>query len=134
MSIRGMKNKIVKDVLISKDKTLIVFVCTTGNYAFQTEGDCCSHSWIEHLSGIRTLKSKKPIERVTDIAMPPAESCNDYDVIKTYGVQFDIAGKGHFTIEYRNSSNGYYGGSIEFCNGGISDKTMSELTSVKKDF
>ncbi len=40
--------------------------------------------------------------------------------------------KGDCDVEYRNSSNGYYGGSLDLTH--LSEKQMSKMTKVEKDF
>lgn len=41
----------------------------------------------------------------------PADDEYENDYLQYYGVQINTD-KGAFTLEYRNSSNGYYGGSL----------------------
>lgn len=43
-----------------------------------------------------------------DLGTPPDDEC-----IKYYGFKITTS-KGHIIIDYRNSSNGYYGGSLEW--------------------
>jgi hypothetical protein len=45
--------------------------------------------------------------------MPEPQEIEAFDVLQFYGVQL-VTDKGYFKLEYRNSSNGYYGGNLEY--------------------
>lgn len=88
------------------DKTVVSFVC---------DGDCCSESWINHVSGIEALKGHK-VQGVICAQMPSTSrgdtnhsnrQCEDrvisYKILTSQGV---------CALEFRNSSNGYYGGRL----------------------
>jgi len=95
----------LKSVYINQDKTDIIVECENGKfYPFVTDGDCCSETWIEHV----TLPwREEKIEKVEEIdlgdAMPTRQ---EHDCL--YGISI-----GSLHVEFRNSSNGYYGGYIE---------------------
>jgi hypothetical protein len=76
---------------------------------FMVEGECCSRSWIEHMEFPSDIKGAtllsvhhSPIT-VTELA--------EYDILKVYETCFRTD-KGDIILEYRNSSNGYYGGEL----------------------
>lgn len=81
--------------------------------SFEVEGDCCSHSWIEHLempgdiSGatLLSVEDSAPITQDHD----EHDETNGGDCISVYNTSFKTD-KGEIILEYRNSSNGYYGG------------------------
>lgn len=74
-------------------------------------GDCCSHSWFEHVEGLECLIGHKIIGAV-ERAMPEAQRDHpEHDCLQFYGWTLETA-RGRFDIEMRNSSNGYYGGSV----------------------
>lgn len=81
-----------------------------GIQRFEVVGGCCSKSWIEHLEVPRDLSGAVllSIEEPDGIELEPcSEGPNRY--IQVYQTKFHTT-KGTISLEYRNSSNGYYGG------------------------
>lgn len=84
-------------------------------------GDCCSSTWIESLDAPDALIGT--VISVEDIDMPDlgtgAEQTQDKDragsaeCISYYGCKI-TTDNGSCVIDYRNESNGYYGGSLEW--------------------
>lgn len=77
-------------------------------------GDCCSQSWIESLDTPANLIGT--VQSVEDLDMPNLGNVGtkhhpDVDQIRYYGLKI-VTDKGHCVIDYRNDSNGYYGGWI----------------------
>ena len=107
---RPLAGKHLSAVEISDDKTLLVFRLDDGRtLTYTAEGDCCSQSWIEHL----TVPSDIAGAEVTGWAeQDMGEKEEDYETIKVYQTSF-LTAKGEIIVEYRNSSNGYYGGWLE---------------------
>lgn len=83
-----------------------------GSHVFSAYGDCCSHSWINHIDGVAELHSGI-VEIEETIESRDDEDDTDDDV-KVYFYKL-ITGLGRVTIEMRNASNGYYGGSLDPC-------------------
>lgn len=78
-------------------------------------GDCCSHTWIESIDNEAALKGK--VFEIDEIDMPdlgsvgtPYHPC--VDCVSYYGLRI-VTENGHCVIDYRNDSNGYYGGWLE---------------------
>jgi hypothetical protein len=97
---------------VSKDEVEISFQDGT-SARFTTEGDCCSRSWIEHLEAPKDFVGAILLG-VQDggVAEPPDyEPHEDDECVKFYETRFHTD-KGDIILEYRNSSNGYYGGSL----------------------
>ena len=96
----------------------------------RADGDCCSRSWIEGFDNPTALIGR--VQSVDDIDMPDRGNPNDYDVIRYYGCKV-TTDKGACVIDYRNSSNGYYGGSLvwpgpdAYFYGGVFDQNQSTL-------
>lgn len=100
----------IKSVHVTADKTQLGFQCKSGeNLLYEAEGDCCSSSWIEHVSGLFHLIGAT-VTGVIEREMPDQTEVNG-DYIQYYGWTIQTT-KGYFDIEMRNSSNGYYGGYI----------------------
>ena len=79
-----------------------------------TYGDCCSHTWIESIDAPAALLGT--VQDVEDIEMPDLGNIDgtryqDVEVVRYYGLKI-TTNKGHVVIDYRNDSNGYYGGSL----------------------
>jgi hypothetical protein len=95
---------------VSEDKETLTFSILGGITAtFQAYGDCCSHTWIEHIT-VPTDVIDQPIIGVSDNHMGSHEE--DYDTIQVYQSVWATP-VGEIIVEFRNSSNGYYGGSLE---------------------
>lgn len=87
------------------------FETSEGVFAYFAEGECCSRSWFEHVSGVDELVGHT-VAGFEIINMPeiPAEQQKGTDV--TYGYQL-TTDKGRFMIEMRNSSENFpYGGYV----------------------
>lgn len=105
-------NKKIETVSLSKDKEKISFIFKDKtSKLYHVEGDCCSNSWIEHLEVPNNIKDAVIIDvQENSLGTIPANyEFNEYNVIKKYSTIFKTS-KGDIVLEYRNSSNGYYGG------------------------
>ena len=82
------------------------------------QGDCCSHTWIEEVLNFDALLMT-PVLNVDDIELSeefqqPTKHPDQYEEeMQYYGLAIETA-KGRCVIAYRNSSNGYYGGSLSW--------------------
>jgi hypothetical protein len=95
---------------LNEDNTLLRFDTDQGPLFWSAEGDCCSESWIEEINHVESLIGNT-VEAVKEMDQAEAEGTRqDWDVI--YGYQLTTRG-GHSLIAFRNSSNGYYGGSLD---------------------
>lgn len=77
-----------------------------------TEGDCCSFTWIEHAEGLDRIVGGV-VTKAEDIEMPDLGHQEGHDEMAYYGFQI-TTDKGTAVIDYRNDSNGYYGGSLRW--------------------
>ena len=78
-------------------------------------GDCCSHSWVESVDQPARGYPAKVLD-VRDVNLPQTEgsrSLNEWDYRQYYGLRV-ITDNGDIDIDYRNDSNGYYGGWLQF--------------------
>lgn len=107
------------------------------------EGDCCSSTWIAHFEGVERLIGATVVS-LEDIGMPQSaydERTEEREEgsssrlkedagfdIKYYGLEIRTD-KGSAVIDYRNSSNGYYGGSLSCTEG-----TYASARDVKGKF
>lgn len=108
----------VQSVELVDDGGAVLFTLTNGEQlAYQAEGDCCSSSWVEHITvppdvAGATITSVKDDYGVDATSEQEAESRakGEYiDCLTVYQVAFATT-KGEIIVEFRNNSNGYYGG------------------------
>lgn len=92
------------------DKDTLQFETDEGVITYGCEGDCCSSSWFEHVSGVEVLVGHT-VTKAETIGMPDIPQEDVWECVQAYGFQL-LTDKGHFLIEMRNLSNGYYGGNI----------------------
>lgn len=92
-------------IKISTDHDYVRFLTSRGEYFYQTYADCCSESWISGITGIEALIGAE-IYAIRKVFFEE----NDGE-LKIYSYKFTTSG-GYADLEFRNSSNGYYGGSL----------------------
>lgn len=106
--------KVIKGIKIDPEGQSLEMEFTDETVAlFDVEGDCCSHSWIE---SIDNEELRGAITNVQNIEMPDlgdidGKRYQGVDHVRYYGLKI-TTDQGHCVIDYRNDSNGYYGGSI----------------------
>lgn len=114
----NMTGRTLVSVSLENNKQTLVFKFTDGEKRFGVEGDCCSESWIEHLelpgdvAGLEIIDIlEAPVLDQTDndSMNPVGELGREHECLQVYQTVFRTA-KGDISVEYRNSSNGYYGG------------------------
>lgn len=111
-----MENKLIGkkivDVKIAEDKLAMLFVCDNGEeLVVRVDADCCSYTWIESVE-LPALGFPFTVIACDDLDMnkEPLEN-EEYECLQFYGAKI-ITDKGDMVIDYRNDSNGYYGGDI----------------------
>lgn len=126
MNFDDVIGKQIDAVLLDDDRDRVLFRFQDGSdRSYGVEGDCCSHSWIEHLEMPSDFKGAKILsvedgggvawdnhecvqsERDDDYRVTK-EGCG-HDSLSVYNTLFKTD-KGTIVLEYRNDSNGYYGG------------------------
>jgi len=106
--------KTIKGLKIADDKKALLFITDDGEHIVKVDGDCCSASWIEHME-LPALGFPAKVNAVQELDMPNLpQSDDDYgDVTAVYGCKISTD-KGEIVIDYRNESNGYYGGNLSW--------------------
>jgi hypothetical protein len=80
------------------------------SFVYETEGDCCSETWFAEIIGVDALIGAT-VTATEDLEVPVKEDGHTrQDSDEFYG-QSIATDRGRAQIVYRNSSNGYYGGS-----------------------
>lgn len=100
----------LEGVYFSADGSYMKIQTDKGAFCFDTEGDCCSHTYYHEIYG-NPEGNILELEETGDLKeMGPDDPDKDAECIQQYGINIRTT-KGVFTVVYRNSSNGYYGGS-----------------------
>ena len=108
--LKKYEGKIIGKFNFSKEK--LSFNFTDGDKLdLYAQGDCCSTSWFEQISGDEALVEGSILKNVEFIDLDKVIEVDDNGVLKHYGVKF-ITSNGYADVDMRNSSNGYYGGVI----------------------
>jgi hypothetical protein len=104
----------VNRVFVEESEYNMFFVTKSGAiWQLSVSGDCCSESWFSDFYNVEALLHGT-ITKINESGMP------DYNVDdgrgrqesdQVYGYEF-VTTKGTATLVFRNSSNGYYGGSM----------------------
>lgn len=116
MEIRdALLGKTITAYQLSQDSSSITFTLLGHNpVTLQTEGDCCSVTWIEsidtpdNLLGVVTGVEHIDMPKLGDIK---TTKCLSPQHIQYYGLRITTT-KGTTVIDYRNNSNGPYGGRL----------------------
>lgn len=113
----GDKNPIIgKEVVAvyraSDDKALRFDTEDGEEIIARAEGGCCSSTWVESMDAPDLLVGET-VRNIDTLYMDNPPNQPDYGEVKQYGCVIITTG-GRCVIEYRNKSNGYYGGSIKW--------------------
>lgn len=128
--------KTVVKLFIANDKQALKFELDTGeSLVVRADGDCCSYSWIENIQGVEQLLgsevvSVEDVDGIHDSVSDDKFEGEEYEYLQFYGCKITTL-KGYALIDYRNSSNGYYGGSLVWPNdryyyGGVYSQNVSK--------
>jgi hypothetical protein len=108
--------KTILQIQLAADREAIRFVTDQGEVIARCDADCCSHTWIEHIElparGFPAL-----VISAENLNLDKPDSWDGGDCVTFYGFAIRTD-KGDMVIDYRNSSNGYYGGSLEWPDSG----------------
>ncbi|MBL4753834.1 MAG: hypothetical protein JKY52_09620 [Flavobacteriales bacterium] len=104
--------KVLTGLKLADDKEALLFVTDQGSYKARCDADCCSYTWVEHITmpykGLPAL-----VLNVEDLDMPDLGDIKGCDYVQYYGLKIETD-KGDIIIDYRNDSNGYYGGNLSW--------------------
>jgi hypothetical protein len=122
--IERLVGKKVLKIYMNED--FLKFETDKGNVVYCVEGDCCSSSYFHDFIGVKKLLENGPVISAKSIELD--ENTQTYDEteketktwgeIRCYGFEIvtenPVYGEQTSVFSFRNSSNGYYGGSL--CN------------------
>ncbi|SRR5258708_1432897 len=119
----------IKEVKMPDDENIEFFLEDGKKITWRTYGDCCSETWFESIDGIGYLRGgivveiiekEIPKEVQEQLKSTRQESDQLYGytlIVEIEGGEYDkdynrIPRRERVDIEFRNSSNGYYGGDV----------------------
>ena len=105
--------KKIYHIFVEPDGGRIQFYTDAGNpITYRADGDCCSRTWVERVSNAEALIGQTVLKAECRNLPEPNPQPEKYECLAVYGEAL-YTDKGVCEIEYRNDSNGYYGGSLE---------------------
>ena len=125
-----LEGKTITGINLAADKEAIQFLVEGHDPIIaRCDADCCSHTWVEHIE-LPALGFPAKVLKLEDVDLPGSKDNHpEYDCLQVYGTKI-ITDKGEIIIDYRNSSNGYYGGSLswpgEYFYGGVYEQNLSK--------
>jgi hypothetical protein len=115
---------------VHMDEEYLVFLTESGKFiGFEVYGDCCSWSYFHDFVGLDKLLMNGPVKEFNVLDLSDQDFSKDWDYVQCYGYELvtehELWGDQTTVFSFRNSSNGYYGGSMDrtthipddFCDG-----------------
>jgi len=121
--------KAITGLRLAEDQKALLFLTDDGDVKVRCDGDCCSYTWIEHIE-LPALGFPAKVISAEELDMPDQGAMPECDVVAYYGFKI-VTDKGELIIDYRNESNGYYGGDLvwpddTYFYGGVYGQNISE--------
>lgn len=133
VSLFELVGRTVLGIFVAPTQGSIAFRTDTGFVRFDVDGDYCSEAWIADLLSVDALLDAVVVG-VEDLDLPNYNvddgRCRQ-EVDAVYGIQINTL-RGRATLVFRNSSNGYYGGSMG--RGVMIEQMPDEWTEVRADW
>lgn len=121
---RPLAGRKLASVDLNKAKDEVTFTFQDGvTVVYGVEGDCCSHSWVEYVVVFGDVVGAEIVE-VSESSMDVSDDDSknpitdashggrEHECLQVYSTVFKTDRACAITLEYRNSSNGYYGGNL----------------------
>lgn len=124
----------IERVYVSDSQEHIVFVHWAGPppkvTAYQTEADCCSETWFADIIGLHNLLGFRVSGvQVLKVDLPENDGRSRQDYDEAYGYRLTTE-KGDCDFIFRNSSNGYYSGSLEL----VKPERLGKVMDGEREF
>jgi len=130
--MNDLLGKTIRKIYLNDDETRLFVFHDQGLAAYECYAECCSHTWIADIVGVSSLIGHTVLEaEEVDVDVEDRDDiCPDCDLF--FGIKLKTTG-GYVDIVYRNSSNGYYGGSL------LRDEKavvpdLAELNEITEDY
>ena len=110
MKIESLKDLELKSVFLTERK-LTIELKNGKKIIYDAFGDCCSASYIESMDNQAALENSTLLS--VESVSGDEKTTGEYEVSKWTFYKFKTT-KGMCTLSFRNDSNGYYDGYLEF--------------------
>ena len=120
MHLDEFVGKHINAAYIDNTKTVMHWIVNGEWYKLDAVGDCCSYSWYQHCDSGDVLQNAT-LNEFEYVHLERKNGEDGYSVIQIDMLKFKTD-RGYCTIEFRNSSNGYYSGWCEVHKEGPEDK------------
>jgi hypothetical protein len=124
----------ITSLRVRGNQDTLVIGTTTKNFCYNVCGACCSEAWFADILGVSELLGAKVLEvetlPLTNYNVDDGRGRQDCDV--AYGYKIKTT-KGSCGIIFRNSSNGYYGGEIQYVTG-RDTSDFNDFLIIKEDW
>lgn len=109
-----LDDRTITGIELADDKKAMRFLLVDGEpVVAKADGDCCSDTWIEHVE-LPAMGFPAKVLSVEGLDLPGSvDNSEEYECLAVYGLKI-ATDKGDIVIDYRNSSNGYYGGNLSW--------------------
>jgi len=111
----GLRGRTVTGIAVTRDEGGLILHTDGGDVVWGTDADCCSETWFADIIGLNAILGHEVLA-VTLIQPEPGTRAADEGRTRQESDTIDgvalITAVGHCEIFWRNSSNGWYGGSI----------------------
>lgn len=129
--MKKLIGKKIAGLRINEDQSVLAFDTDQGVIAYDALGDCCSETWFADITGVSALLGGT-VQTADEVSMDgynveDGRTRQEWD--EAYGVKLTTE-KGYADIVFRNSSNGYYGGSIEL----LKRELPESMTAIEDDW
>jgi hypothetical protein len=119
IGMQELTGKTITALRVNEDQSILAFGHPDGSgAAYLAYGDCCSETWFADITGVTALIGGTVAEAAEVEMQAVDDGRTRQDEDEFYGVKLRTE-KGIADIVYRNSSNGYYGGSIGLWEGDL---------------
>ena len=131
--MKELLEEIVNKIYVSRGEEYIRFEREWYNNesriiaTYETDADCCSETWFADIIGVDSLLGQEVIGIEKIPYWEPKDDRTRQDLDTAYGYKLKTE-KGITDIIFRNSSNGYYGGSIDRYTGVEPEVDWVEIT------
>lgn len=131
--MKELIGKKITKLFVEKDhQDALVFEFGDERIVYNAYGDCCSETWFADITGVKALLGETVhyVEEVEcdEMFYPKDDGRGRQECEQYYGMKL-TTNKGCIDIIYRNSSNGYYGGSCE-----LGKKLPEKMVEITDDW
>lgn len=130
MNQNPLIGRTIQNMMIATDKMALLFVLDDATeLVVRVDADCCSHTWIESVE-LPALGFPCVVQTVTDLELN-TDAEDQGGELAFYGLKV-VTDKGDIIIDYRNESNGYYGGTIAWPGDGFYGGVFGQNISTQE--